>query len=125
MGTVRGLGSVSKPWLKLFWLENDPLALEDIDVEDGQLEAGDLLSVLATTSLFTPQKMVILRNLSRRADLRDRIEGIVDGVAEGVSLIILEGKLDKKTSFGKFLSSHPAHQECRAYQGAELETLAH
>ena len=104
-----------------FLTDNDPLCLEDIDLEDSPLEIADILSSLATTSLFNPSKMVVLRNLSRRADLKERVEDILAGVADGVSLVIVEGKLDKKTSFGKFLNGHPAHQEYRAYQGAELE----
>ncbi|MYB40257.1 DNA polymerase III subunit delta [Candidatus Saccharibacteria bacterium] len=105
-----------------FLTDNDPLCLEDIDLEDSPLEIAEILSSLATTSLFNPRKMVVLRNLSRRADLRERVADILAGVADGVSLVIVEGKLDKKTSFGKFLSGHPAHQEYRAYQGAELES---
>ena len=100
---------------------NDPLCLEEIDLEESSLEAADILSSLATVSLFNPRKMIVLKNLGRRADLKEKIGDILAGPADGVSLVVIEGKLDKKTSFGKLLNGHPDHREYKAYQGAELE----
>ena len=104
-----------------FLADNDPLAIEDIDIENNPLELGDILGLLATTSLFNPKKLVILRNLGSKSDLSTQIELILSRVIEGISLVLIERKLDKKTSFGKFLRSHPGFEEYQSYKGLELE----
>ena len=104
-----------------FLSKNDILALEDIDVGTNTLEIGDLLDLLNTTSLFNPRKLVVLNNLSSVNDLQNKIELILTKVAEDISLIIVETKLDKKTNFGKYLKNHPDYEEHQPYKGVELE----
>ena len=104
-----------------FLADNDPLALEDIDIENNPLELSDILCLLATTSLFNPRKLVILRNLGSKSDLSTQIELILSKVIEGISLVLIERKLDRKTRFGKFLRSHSGFEEYQSYKGLELE----
>lgn len=111
-----------------FLTDNDPLSLEDIDIEtNNHLEMGDLLNLLTTTSLFNPRKLVILKNLSSKADFQSQIELLFDKVTQDVSLVIIEPKLDKKTNFAKFLQAQAGYREYKPYKGVELENwlIAH
>ena len=45
-----------------FLINNDPLALDEIDLEtSSQLDLSTLLSLLASISLFYPRKLIILK----------------------------------------------------------------
>lgn len=105
-----------------FLTDNDPLSLENIDIEtNDHLEMGDLLNSLTTISLFNSRKLVILKNLSSKSDLQDKIELLFSKVTKDVSLIIIEPKLDKKTKFAKFLQAQAGYIEYKPYKTIELE----
>ena len=105
-----------------FLADNDPLSLEEIDIEARpELSLGDLLGILTGVSLFNPRKMVILKNLSTRSDLQEQIEVICSKITEDVTLVIVELKLDNKTHLGKFLKKQPGCEVYMPYRGGELE----
>ena len=101
-----------------FLADNSHLAFEYIDLEDQAIELGDLLNRLSV-SMLSPNKMVILENLSR-SDLKDKIELIFQ--RNQIDLVIVEPQLDKKTSFGKFLSQQPGFLEYKPRKGPALQS---
>ena len=105
-----------------FLSDNDPLSLEEIDVEARtELSAGDLLGVLTGTSLFNPRKMVVLKGLGSRADLQERMEDAFSKIDEDVLLVIVAPKIDGKTHFGQLLKKQAGYEECPPHRGRELE----
>ena len=105
-----------------FLVNNDPLALDEIDLEtSSQLDLSTLLSLLVSTSLFYPRKLIILKHLSSRGDIKDQIEVICTKVSEDVDLVIIEPKLDTRTPFGQFLKKQSGYEEYPSYRGRELE----
>ena len=105
-----------------FLRDNDALSVEEIDIEmRSTFEVVDLLSILTTISLFNPCKLVILKNLKTRPEFQNNIKLILSSVVQGVSLLIIEPKIDKGTIYGQFLKKHDAFVEYKPYKGRELE----
>lgn len=66
------------------------MALEEIDLAEADIELADLDRILQTDSLFSSCKLVILDNLSSRADLRDQLDSLCELATGNTSLVILE-----------------------------------
>ena len=105
-----------------FLRDNDALSLEEIDIEtQSTFEVVDLLSILTTISFFNPCKLVILKNLKSKPNFQNNIKLILSSVVQGVSLLIIEPKIDKGTIYGQFLKKHDSFVEYKPYKGRELE----
>ncbi|AHB42265.1 DNA polymerase III subunit delta [Candidatus Saccharibacteria bacterium RAAC3_TM7_1] len=74
---------------------------EYIDAE--KVTAGSLRELLSAQTLFSQTRTVVLRQPSENKDLWDSLEDIASGVADDVTLIIIEDKPDKRTKTYKAL----------------------
>lgn len=104
-----------------FSVGEDTLTHESVDLESTPLNLGDLLDLLTATSLFNPQRMIILRGLGARKEFANQAELIFSKVSEGICLIVVEPKLDKRGQFASFLRKQPGYEECRPHEGRQLE----
>lgn len=75
-----------------------------IEKFDGtELELRQLPDILTGTSLFSQQRLVIIRNLSFNKSLWDRLPEWLDRISDDVQLVLVEVKPDKRTKTYKAL----------------------
>ncbi len=67
------------------------------------LDFGDVVNAIRSISLFDNKKLVIISDFSKSKNILDNIEGINSQIADSTKLILVDSKLDKRTSAYKFL----------------------
>lgn len=88
---------------------------------DGEaFDPANLASLLQGASLFTPQRLVVLKDGSKNKPLWDALADWVDRVPDGVTLIVVESDLDKRTKTYKVLKSKTEFKEFAPASNAEL-----
>ena len=86
---------------------------ENIERISGEtLETAELPSLLQGGSLFSSNRMVIIRDVSKNKELAEKLVDYFEKVPEEVSLILVENQLDKRTSLYKTLKKATDFQEC-------------
>lgn len=76
-------------------------AVESYGVE--QLDQDQLQRSLTTASLFNDHRLVILKNISQSTDLSERFLTLAPRVPVEFTVLLIEEKIDKRTSFYKTL----------------------
>ncbi len=90
--------------LKAKFLEAHPGGLiENVDPENMSLPKIE--EILGSTSLFSADKLVIVRGLGSNKNIASNIEQIFESIVEGTELILVEKTLDKRSVYYKFLHS--------------------
>jgi DNA polymerase-3 subunit delta len=89
--------------------EHGDLALERIDCEG--LEPDRIREAVAGLPFLAARKMVVLRGLDTNKQLQERLEQLLDDVAETTDLIIVEPKPDKRLSYYKMLKKRAELRE--------------
>lgn len=84
-----------------FVKENGDLALEKIDLEESELD--QLLSAVEALPFLSPKKMVVAYNMSAHKDAADRLPTIFERISDTTELILVETKIDKRSSYYKLL----------------------
>lgn len=84
-----------------FKKSTDNGSIEKLDALDMDFSA--LVEWLCATSLFSPDRMLIITSLSKNSSLAERIEEILDSVGDGVDLLLVESGLDMRTKLAKIL----------------------
>ena len=88
---------------------NGELAVEKISGVETNLAA--LSGALQSVSMFQDQKLVVINDLSENKQLAESIEQIIGMVNDPTSLIIVEGKLDKRSNYYKTIKKITGFQE--------------
>jgi DNA polymerase III delta subunit len=95
-----------------------PHSYERVDGET--FEPSNLASLLQGASLFTPQRLVVLKDGSKNKPLWDALGDWVEKVPDGVTLVVVEADLDKRTKTYKALKSKTEFKEFIPVSNAEL-----
>ena len=75
-------------------------------VDGSRLELNQLPDLLMGRTLFADKRLVIVRNLSESKDVWSRLPEWLGRVSDDIELVLVEPKLDKRTSTYKELKKH-------------------
>lgn len=92
-----------------FVAEQGDLALERIDGEEASYE--QIVEGLTSLPFLSPKKMVVLRAASTNKSFIENFEQLLGDVPETTEVILVEPKLDKRSSFYKYVKKLPGFQE--------------
>lgn len=82
------------------------------EVYDGEsVEVRQLPDILMGVSLFSSTRLVVLKYPSKNKSLWDALEQWLPRTSDDIHLVIIEGKVDKRTTTFKFLKQHSRMQE--------------
>jgi DNA polymerase-3 subunit delta len=95
-----------------FTAQHGALAVERF--EAGETEAEHILSAVSATSLLSPSKLVLIQDFEINKALTEKTEELLSQVADGTTVVIVIGKLDKRVSYGKLLKKETDFQEFAA-----------
>jgi DNA polymerase III delta subunit len=87
-----------------FVANNSQLGLLRLDGEE--VEINQIDEALTNVSLFSPNKLVILRSPSKNKQFSDQVEQILENISEGSDVILVEPQLDKRLSYYKTLKKN-------------------
>lgn len=79
--------------------------VEIIDAQEVE-DVSEIIQRVAGQSLFSSNRVVILKNISKHTKLRERLEEIVALNSDQAVVVIQESLLDKRTSYYKQLKKH-------------------
>ncbi len=101
-----------------FVSEYGDLALEKLEGEDTNFDS--LSGALTTLPFLVDKKLVEVKRLSENKDLSEKIEQILSLPDETTDLLIVEGKLDKRSVYYKTLKKQAGFTEFSLLSGAPL-----
>jgi DNA polymerase III delta subunit len=87
-------------------------------------KSDPVLDAVRSMSFLEPKKMVIVRDFAQNKQLLDNIEDIVHQTADSTDLVLVDPKLDKRTSAYKFLEKNCELKRFENLQFYELEKWA-
>ncbi len=94
---------------------------ENIEQIDGEkLEKEQLPNLLQGGSLFSANRMVIIRTLSANKEVSEAFLDYLDKTSDDTKTILVEGPLDKRTAFYKTLKKQTDFIECEEPKEPEL-----
>ena len=76
-----------------------------------EISISDLPDLFMGQSLFSTQRLVIIKNLSDNKSLWDRLEEWVQRLGDGNHLVLSESKIDKRSLVWKYLQKYAKVQE--------------
>lgn len=95
--------------------------LDNIENVNGEtLEKEQLPNLLQGGSLFSANRMVVIKSLSGNKDASEALLNFVDKIPEDISVILVEGSLDKRTVFYKGLKNSTDFNEFEEPKEPEL-----
>jgi DNA polymerase III delta subunit len=83
--------------------------------------ADGVLDAVRSVSFLEPRKLVIVRDFSQNKDVIDKIESIIEQTAETTDLILIDSKLDKRTSMFTYLKNNTEIRKFDDLKPYELE----
>lgn len=92
-----------------FIAEYGDIAVERLDGEDASFER--LQESLQSSPFLAARKLVILRNPGVNKQFAEQIEKLLNGLPETTDVLIVEPKVDKRSSYYKFLKKATGLQE--------------
>lgn len=104
-------------------------ALERLDAEDTSYE--QLYDAVTTLPFLASEKLVVLRSPGSNKQFAESIEKLIELVPETTTVCIVESKIDKRSSYYKFLKKQPEFYEFIAPYSRDLvvfvqqEAVAH
>jgi len=84
-----------------FVKQHGELSVERIDAEES--EAEQIFDAITGSSLLSPDKMVVVRGVSKHKDLLEKLATDKELVPETTSLVLIDSKLDKRAKYYKAL----------------------
>ncbi len=84
-----------------FVKKHSDLGLERINAGDASFDA--ILGSLQSLPFLVEKKLVVVNDISANKEASDKIEELLDNIAQGIDLIIFEPKFDKRTQLYKVL----------------------
>lgn len=112
------LGEELNTQKQAFIKEHSELAIEVIDGEDAGLE--QIKQALESPSFLSPQKMIIIKRLGNNKKSAESVEELLDLPDEETTLLFVEPKPDKRSSFYKTLKQKTRFQEYKELDEPEL-----
>jgi len=94
------------------------VAHEKLDGEESSAER--LVEAVQSLPFLTPKKLVVLRNPSAQKQFTDNIESIIKGIPETTDVVIVEAKIDKRSSYFKVLKTQTEFKEFSELDPREL-----
>jgi DNA polymerase III subunit delta len=76
---------------------------DGVEVYSENVDPANLPHILTSVSLFAPERLVILKNISENKTAAERLTELVENLPDGVTVVIKEGLLDKRTGYYKAL----------------------
>jgi len=105
-----------------FTKQHGELAVERVDGEE--VSMAEIVQRLQETSLFAPQRLVVLTNPSSHKVFQEDAEGLLASVPETTDVIVVETKPDKRTSYYKLLKKLGEFVEASPLDANTLATWA-
>lgn len=103
------LGQELRRLRQSFIEEHTDMGLESYDGQE--FEPADLTSIVQSLPFLVAKRCIIFRQPSAQKALQDSLEQILDTVPDTTELIIVEPKLDKRTSYYKALQKQTDFRE--------------
>jgi len=94
-------------------------AVERLD--GGSLTIPQLREQVSAITFFAPERLLILKGSSVSKDFFAELGEVVDNVPDGVTLVIVEGQLDKRTRTYKALKAKTDFRECGLLSEREVQ----
>lgn len=97
---------------------NGDMSVEHIDAES--VDPSGLFSRLSSPSLFAPQKLTVIRGLSRNGELSEKFSELLSSSRQDADIILVEAKIDARGKLYKTLKSKTEFIEFGALNPIEL-----
>ena len=101
-----------------FVAQNGAEGVEKIAAED--IDAQKLPDLLQGATLFAPQRLVVLKDISANKPLADVLVDHLPSVSGDITLVIVDPALDKRTRLYKWLRTNSDFREIGVLAGGEL-----
>jgi DNA polymerase-3 subunit delta len=101
-----------------FVAEHGDLALERIDGEE--VELSRIVEALTSLPFLSSKKLIVLRAPSKNKSFQEKFEQLLAEIPETTDVILVEPKLDKRSSYYKFLKKQPGFQDFPELDQANL-----
>lgn len=92
-----------------FVAKHGDVNLERLDGEE--VLVARLIEATQSLPFLADKKLVILRNPSTQKDFAEQIESVISRVPENVDLVLVEPKIDKRSSYFKVLKAKTEYRE--------------
>src|SRR5689334_5189629 len=96
------------------------LNLERLDGEEATAER--LIEATHSLPFLAEKKLVILRNPGSQKAFVEKIEEIINGIPDGVEVIVVEPKIDRRSSYFKVLKSKTVFMDFTQPDSQKLNT---
>ncbi len=95
--------------VKSFEKEYGDLAIERLEGEDTDSE--HIFSAITNPPFLTPKKLVIIKSISAVKDTQTRVEEALSDTQEQIDVVLIDDKLDKRSTLYKFLKKNTEYRE--------------
>jgi DNA polymerase-3 subunit delta len=103
------INSTAVKWAEGFKKTYGNLALERLDGEEA--EFNKIQESLQSPPFLSPKKLVVLKQPGLNKEFVEKAEALIKNLPETTDLIVSEPKIDKRTSYYKFLKSKTDFKE--------------
>jgi DNA polymerase III subunit delta len=103
------LGRVQRSKINAFLAEEGDMGLERVDGEEASLER--ISEALTSLPFLSNKKLVLLRGAAANKQFTERAESLLSNLPDTTEVLIVESKLDKRSSYYKFLKKSTDYQE--------------
>ncbi len=93
-----------------FEADNGPMSIENLDV--AEMTADQVVSYLASQSLFNDRRLIMIHGLSQNPDLVSAADRILDHDYTAAEIVIIEPDLDRRTRLYSQLKDKTKLQQC-------------
>lgn len=115
--------SACRAYLDSFVKEHGQMALDVLETDT--LTVNGCIDAVTTVPFLSAKRCVVLRHVSQNKDLASNIEQIVNRVADSTELVIVEGILDSRLNYTKFIKKQANDlQQFDALDGSTLSQWA-
>jgi DNA polymerase III subunit delta len=111
-----------KKLVTAFIAEHTDMAIERFDGEEA--DVANMRGALSSLPFLTARKMVVLREPGKQKAFVEHIDAVLHDVADSTDLIIVEPKLDKRSSYYKTLKKETDFREYNDLDGNGLAAWA-
>ncbi len=101
-----------------FLKDNDIFGLEKIDAES--LTVDQIQSNIESLPFLTEKKLVIIKNLGLNKKFLEKYESLIEKLPQSVDLILIENKLDKRSTYFKYLKKNTRFLDCTELDSRQL-----
>ena len=93
-----------RAYLDSFVKEHGQMALDVLETDTLTLNGS--IDAVTTVPFLSAKRCVVLRQVSQNKDLASNIEKIVERIADSTELVIVEGILDSRLNYTKYIKKH-------------------